>query len=57
MMLKKLALMAALFVLLTPGVVLRLPPGGSQLVVAVTHSVVFVLVLTLLSKSGLLGHK
>ena len=46
--------MAALFVVLTPGVVLRLPPGGSQLVVAVTHAVVFVLVLTLLKKSGLL---
>ena len=51
---KKLALMAALFVVLTPGVVLRLPPGGSQLVVAVTHAVVFVLAWSLLWKSGLL---
>jgi hypothetical protein len=56
-MLTKLVLMAALFVVLTPGVVLRLPPGGSQLVVAVTHAVVFVLVLTLLKKSGLLGSR
>jgi hypothetical protein len=36
--------MAVLFVLLTPGVLLRLPPGGSKLVVAVTHAVVFALV-------------
>ena len=47
----KLILMAALFVVLTPGVVLRLPPGGSQLVVAVTHAVVFVLAWKLLSKT------
>lgn len=36
--------MAVLFVLLTPGVLLRLPPGGSKLVVAATHAVVFALV-------------
>jgi hypothetical protein len=36
--------MAVLFVVLTPGVLLRLPPGGSKLVVAVTHAVVFALV-------------
>jgi len=35
---------AALFFVLTPGVVLRLPPGGSKLVVAATHAVVFALV-------------
>ena len=49
----KLLLMAALFVVLTPGVVLRLPPGGSQLVVAVTHAVVFVLLWKVLSKTVL----
>jgi len=47
----KLLLLAALFVVLTPGVVLRLPPGGSQLVAAVTHSIVFVLAWKLLSKT------
>ena len=35
---------AVLFVLLTPGVLVRLPPGGSRLVVALTHAVVFALV-------------
>lgn len=35
---------ALLFVLLTPGVLLSLPPGGSKLVVAATHGVVFALV-------------
>ena len=33
-----------LFVALTPGVLLSLPPGGSKLVVAATHGVVFALV-------------
>ncbi len=32
-----------LFVLLTPGVVLTLPPGGSKLTVALVHAVVFAL--------------
>lgn len=41
------AFVVALFVALTPGVLLRLPPGGSKLVVALTHGVVFVLVLYL----------
>ena len=36
--------MAVLFFVLTPGVLLRLPPGGSKLVVAATHAVVFALV-------------
>lgn len=49
----KLVLMAALFVVLTPGVVIRLPPGGSQLVAAVTHAVVFVLAWKLLTKTVL----
>ena len=36
--------LALLFVALTPGVLLSLPPGGSKLVVAATHGVVFALV-------------
>jgi len=34
-----------LFVLLTPGILLRLPPKGSPLVVAIVHGAVFALVL------------
>ena len=37
-----------LFVLLSPGVLLSLPPGQSLLVQVVTHAVVFGLVYTLL---------
>ena len=36
--------MAVLFFVLTPGVVLRLPPNGSKYVVAVAHALVFALV-------------
>jgi amino acid permease len=36
--------LALLFVVLTPGVLLSLPPGGSKLVVAATHGVVFAIV-------------
>lgn len=36
--------LALLFVALTPGVLLSLPPGGSKLVVAATHGVVFALI-------------
>jgi hypothetical protein len=32
---------ALLFFVLTPGILLRLPPGGSQMVVAATHALVF----------------
>lgn len=32
---------ALLFYILTPGILLRLPPGGSQMVVAATHALVF----------------
>jgi hypothetical protein len=39
---------AILFVLLTPGVLLALPPGQSLLVQAVTHAVVFGVVYTIL---------
>jgi hypothetical protein len=53
----KLLVMAALFVALTPGVLVSLPPGGSQLVVAATHAVVFVLAWSLLWKSGLLSKR
>ena len=38
---------AVLFFLLTPGIVLSLPPGGSKMVVALTHAVVFGIVFTL----------
>jgi hypothetical protein len=48
---KKLVALAALFVVLTPGVLLALPPGSSLLVQAVVHSVVFVLVWKLVMKN------
>jgi len=35
---------AALFFVLTPGVLLRLPPGGSLMTVAAVHAVVFAMV-------------
>jgi hypothetical protein len=38
---------AVLFFVLTPGVLLSLPPGGSRVTVALTHAVVFGLVWTL----------
>jgi len=41
---------ALLFFVLTPGVVVRLPPGGSPLVVAATHAVVFMVVYALTHK-------
>ena len=41
---------AALFFVLTPGVLLRLPPGGSKMMVAATHAVVFALVYSLMHK-------
>ena len=36
--------LAILFFVLTPGVLLRLPTGGSKLMVAATHAVVFALI-------------
>ena len=33
-----------LFVLLTPGMLLRIPPGGSKLTVALVHGLIFALV-------------
>ena len=41
---------AALFFVLTPGVLLRLPPGGSKMMVAATHAVVFAVVYSLMHK-------
>lgn len=32
---------AVLFVLLTPGILVSLPPGGSKLTVAIVHAIVF----------------
>ena len=48
---------AVLFFILTPGIILSLPPGGSKTLVALTHAVVFGLVWTLASKMlmGLAG--
>jgi hypothetical protein len=47
------AFVALLFVALTPGVLLSLPPGGSKLVVAGTHGVVFALVFCMTYKAVL----
>jgi hypothetical protein len=43
---------ALLFFLLTPGVLLSLPPGGSKLVVAATHAVVFAVAHKVLQHGG-----
>jgi len=43
--------LALLFVVLTPGVLLSLPPGGSKLVVAGTHGLVFAVVYYLTHKA------
>ena len=40
----KLIFLATLFYFLIPGVLVRLPPGGSTMVVNITHAVVFALV-------------
>ncbi len=42
--------LAVLAFILTPGVLLRLPPGGSPMVVAATHALVLSLVFCLSSK-------
>lgn len=42
---------AFLFFILTPGIVLSLPPKGSKVVVAATHAIVFAIVWTLIHKS------
>jgi Na+/melibiose symporter-like transporter len=49
---------AILFLILTPGILLSLPPKGSNMVVALTHGVVFsvVLWLTYSNVSDMLGN-
>ena len=42
---------AVLFFLLTPGILLRLPPTGSKYTVAAVHAVVFVIVYHLTHKA------
>ena len=42
--------LAALFYVLTPGILLSLPKGGSKQAVALTHAIVFVVVYYLLKK-------
>jgi len=44
---------AVLFFVLTPGVLLRLPPGAGKFTVAATHAVVFALVFGLTQKAVL----
>jgi hypothetical protein len=41
---------AALFFVLTPGILLRLPSGGTKVTVAATHALVFALVFHLTHK-------
>ena len=41
---------AALFYVLTPGILVSLPPKGSKMVVALTHAVVFAVVFALVHK-------
>jgi hypothetical protein len=53
----KLLVLAALFFVLTPGVLVSLPPGGSTMTVAATHAVVFALVYTLVVKGLLNGSR
>lgn len=36
-----------LFFLLTPGILLSLPPGGSKIVTALTHALVFAIIMSL----------
>ena len=42
--------MALLFVLLVPGLVLRLPPNGSLLFTAIVHALVFVILYSLTNR-------
>jgi hypothetical protein len=48
---------AVLFYLLTPGILVSLPPGGSRTTVAITHAVVFSVVWCYTHKAvhGLVG--
>ena len=56
-MFAKVLVLAALFFVLTPGVVVTLPPGGSTFTVAATHALVFALVYTFLLKGLLKGRR
>jgi hypothetical protein len=42
---------ALLFFILTPGILLRLPPGGSKITVAITHAIVFAIVYYFMHKA------
>ena len=42
------AVLVVLFVLLTPGLLLRIPPGGGKLTVAIVHAILFAVIYTLL---------
>lgn len=42
---------AVLFFLLTPGILLSLPPGGSKMMVAATHAIVFATICTVFRKT------
>ena len=42
---------AVLFFLLTPGIILSLPPGGSKVTVAITHAIVFATLCILLQNT------
>jgi len=56
----KLLFLAAMFYFLIPGVLVRLPPGGSTLTVNLTHAVVFGVVWALTHKmawKAVGGHK
>ena len=46
-----LAYMVVLFVVLTPGVLVNLPPGGSKYVVLATHALIFAVVWQLTHKT------
>ena len=46
-----------LFVLLCPGILLRLPPGGSPITVAITHGIVFAIVAGLTCRMVLFATK
>ena len=42
--------MALLFVLLTPGILVKIPPNGSRLTVAIVHGLLFALIFHLTHK-------
>ncbi len=42
------AVLVVLFVLLTPGLLLRIPPGGGKLTVAIVHAILFAVIYSFL---------